>query len=301
MSKNKNRLGKGLGAIIPDSSEEVPEKVEQATRKSADIPVDKIKTNRLQPRKNFDEKAMEELRQSISKNGLIQPITVRKTEEGYELIAGERRVRAARDIGMEKIPSYVLPVETDVEMMGYALIENVQREDLNPVEKAEAYKMLSEKFNLSHQEVAERVGKGRTTISNSLRLLDLPDVIQKDLRNGEISAGHARPLLRINDEKKQLNLWRKIKKEGLSVREVEEAAKKFKEKKTSSDKKSTKKKKKRKPAYLKKFEERAMHTIGTKVNLKGSEKKGKLEIKYYSKEDLNRLIEIFDSIEGEVN
>ena len=293
-SKRKNRLGKGLGAIIPENIEDVPEDVEEATRKVADIPLDKIISNKHQPRQEFNELAMEELRQSIKQHGIIQPITVRESEEGFELIAGERRLKASKDIGLEKIPAYVLPIQTEVEMLGLALIENVQREDLNPIEEAEAYLMLAEKFDLPHREVAKSVGKSRTTITNALRLLDLPDQIKKDLRNGNLKAGHARPLLKIDDQEQQIKLWNKIKKKNLSVRDVEKLAKNFKNKKKSRPTRKTRKKKK--PPYIREFEERTMHNIDAKVRVKGTEEKGKLEIEYYSSDDLNRLMELFDSI-----
>mgnify|MGYP006277343681 CR=1 FL=1 len=293
-SKRKNRLGKGLGAIIPEKIEEVPEDVEEATRKVARIPLENIIANRHQPRKEFNEVAMEELRRSIDKHGVIQPITVRQTEDGFELIAGERRLKASRDLGIDTIPAYVLPIETEVEMLGLALIENVQREDLNPVEEAEAYLMLAEKFDLSHKDVAESVGKSRTTISNALRLLDLPDQIKKDLRNGKMRAGHARPLLKIGDKKKQLQLWSKIKKKNMSARDVEKLARNIKNGKKKS--KTRKKKKSKKPPYIREFEERAMHSIDAKVRVNGTTEKGKLEIEYYSSDDLNRLMELLDSI-----
>lgn len=296
-AKKKNRLGKGLGAIIPENIEEVPEDVEEATRKVADIPLDMIIANKHNPRKEFNEVAMEELRSSIEQHGVIQPITVRKSEDekGFELIAGERRLKATKDLGMDKIPAYVLPIQTEVEMLGLALIENVQREDLNPIEEAEAYLMLAEKFDLSHKEVAKSVGKSRTTISNALRLLDLPDQIKKDLRNGESRAGHARPILKIEDKEKQKTLWEKIKKRNLSVREVEKLARQIKNsKKTKKSPKKTKKKKK--PPYIKEFEERAMYAVDAKVRVRGTTDKGKLEIEYYSSDDLNRLMELIDSL-----
>jgi len=293
--KKKNRLGKGLGAIIPENIEDVPEDVEEATRKVADIPLDKIISNKHQPRQEFNEIAMEELRQSIKQHGIIQPITVRECEEGFELIAGERRLKASKDIGLEKIPAYVLPIQTEVEMLGLALIENVQREDLNPIEEAEAYLMLAEKFDLPHREVAKSVGKSRTTITNTLRLLDLPDQIKKNLRSGNLKAGHARPLLKIDDPELQIKLWNKIKKKNLSVRDVEKLARNFKNKKKSSPPKKTGKKKK--PTYIREFEERAMHSIDAKVRVKGTENKGKLEIEYYSSDDLNRLMELFENID----
>jgi len=281
------RLGRGISAII----HEFPEGIE-SVHSVNEIATDKIKTNRHQPRKDFQSEAMEELKNSIKVNGLIQPITVRKLDEGFELIAGERRLRASQEIGMEKIPAYILPVKSDVEMMEFALIENVQREDLNPIEESEGYQVLYDTFDLSHEDISKRVGKKRSSITNSLRLLNLPEPIIDDLRSGHIKAGHARPLLNIESEKQQMNLWRRIKDEGLSVRNVEAMVKNLKPQKPGKVTKQGKQ-----VPFAKNIENKIMHIIGTKVKIRGSKAKGKLEIDYYSEDDLNRLIEIFESIE----
>ena len=286
------RLGKGISAIIP----EYPQGME-LVYKVAEIEVDNICTNPNQPRKDFNEKAMAELKQSIREKGIIQPITIRQIDGGFELIAGERRLIASRELGLKTIPSYILPVKSDAEMVELALIENLQREDLNPVEEAEAYQILSDTFGLSHEEIAKKVGKVRSTITNSLRLLNLPDPILKDLREAKLSAGHARPILSLDSEKQQINLWRRIKRDGLSVRDVETLAKKVE----STKRKSPEKKNQIKTSFIKDIEERIMHIMGSRVRIRGNENKGNIEIEFYSKEDLNRLLEIFESIEDTSN
>ena len=282
------RLGKGISAVIP----EYPQGME-LVYKVAEVELDNICTNPNQPRKNFNEEAMAELKQSIREKGIIQPITIRQIDDGFELIAGERRLIASRELGLKTIPSYILPVESDAEMVELALIENLQREDLNPVEEAEAFQILSDTFNLSHEEIAKKVSKVRSTITNSLRLLNLPEPILRDLREAKLSAGHARPILSLDNEKQQINLWRRIKRDGLNVRDVESLVKKVE----STKHKFPKKKKQIKTPFIKDLEERLMHIMGSRVRIRGNEKKGNIEIEFYSKEDLNRLLEIFESIE----
>jgi len=283
------RLGKGISAIIP----EAPEVVESAS-KIEDINISEITTNPHQPRKSFNPEAMGELKASIEQNGLIQPITVRQVDGGFELIAGERRLRACMELGLDRVPAYVLPVSSDVAMMELALIENVQREDLNPVEESEGYFVLASTFDMSHEEIAKKVGKKRSSISNSLRLLNLPKVVVESLRDGKLNAGHARPLLTIDNEQQQLNLWRRIMDEGLSVRATEKLAKGLKDKKKKTP---ITKPVETKPAYLREYEDKLMHIVGTKVNFRGSKQKGSIEIKYFSEEDLTRLMDIFQTIE----
>lgn len=282
------RLGKGISALIP----EYPYGME-LVYKVAEIEVEKIKSNPHQPRKEFNEEKMSELIRSIRENGIIQPVTVRQVDEGFEIIAGERRLKASYELGLKTIPAYVLPVESDEGMMEISLVENLQREDLNPIEEAEAFRVLSNFFNLSHEEIAEKVGKDRSTITNTLRLLNLPEAIQKDLKSGELTPGHARPLLSLSGEKQQMNMWMRIKREGLSVRDVESVVKK-------RESKSIPLSYERKPAksqFILSTEERLMHILGTRVRIKGKEAKGLIEVEFYTKEDLNRLLEIFESIE----
>ncbi len=285
------RLGKGIGAIIP----EFPVGID-LTQQIAEIEIEKIRVNPRQPRKDFNPQSMEELKQSIRENGIIQPITVRQIENGFELIAGERRLRACAELGKTSLPAYILPVSSEVEMMELALIENLQRENLNPVDEARAYHMLTHTFDMSHEDIATKVGKDRSTITNSLRLLNLPEEILRDLKDQNLSAGHARPLIAITDKEQQLNLWRKIKRDALSVRDVEALVKKT----GNTAKNSTTLIKKELPAkFYKPVEDRLMHITGSRVKIKGKDK-GYIEIEFYSKEDLSRLVELFEYIEDQI-
>ncbi len=288
VKKLGKRLGKGISAIIP----EAPEVVESANR-IEEVYLSQIKTNPHQPRKTFNPESMEELMNSIHENGLIQPITVREIDGGYELIAGERRFRACLALGIETIAAHILPVSSDIAMMELALIENVQREDLNPIEESEGYFVLANTFDVSHDDIAKKVGKKRSSITNSIRLLNLPPIIIEDLRNGKLSAGHARPLLKIENEQQQINLWRRIIDEGLSVRTTEKLAKGVKEEKSKPIIQSVA----TKSSQTIELEDKLMHIFGTKVNLKGNTNKGSIEIKYFSEEDLTRLIDLFQDIE----
>lgn len=281
------RLGKGINAIIP----EFPEGIEQIFS-TAEIEIAKIKFNPHQPRKESSLQAMNELIMSIREKGVIQPITVRQTENGFELVAGERRLRACQELGKTTIPAYIIPVANEAEMLELALIENVQREDLNPVDEAQAYQILADTFDLSHEEIAKKVGKERPTITNSMRLLNLPDAILTDLRAGELSAGHARPLLAIGNSQQQINLWHKIKREGLSVREVEKLAKN-----TQVTPIAVQPAVPHKTSALKGIEEKLMHILGTRVKIKGDETRGSIVVEFYSREDLTRLLDLFESIE----
>lgn len=285
------RLGKGIGAIIP----EFPQGIDLSNQ-IAEIEVAKIRANPHQPRQEFNRQAMEELKQSIRENGIIQPITVRQIDDEFELIAGERRLRACTELNRQSIPAYILPVSSDVEMMELALIENLQRENLNPVEEARAYQMLADTFNLSHEEIAQKVGKDRSTITNSLRLLLLPEEILRDLKDQKLSPGHARPLITITEREQQLNLWRKIKRDALSVRATEELVKKAgrlspPSKKNVGTSASTR--------IYRHIEDRLMHITGSRVRIKGKDK-GVIEIEFYSKEDLGRLMELFEIIEEQI-
>lgn len=285
------RLGKGIGAIIPEFPQDI-----DLVNQIAEIDVKKIRVNPHQPRKEFNLQAMEELKQSIKENGIIQPITVRQLEDGFELIAGERRLRTCIDLGFKGIPAYILSVSSDVKMMELALIENLQRENLNPVEEAEAFYLLSNTFDLSHEEIAKKVGKERSTITNSLRLLNLPREILRDLRDQKLAPGHARPILSIENEEQQINLWRRIKRDDLSVRAVEALVKNV----NPVKQKSVPVQKQHHANPYKSIEEKLMHIVGSRVKIKGANK-GKIEIEFYSHEDLNRLIELFEIIEEHSN
>jgi ParB family chromosome partitioning protein len=287
----QKRLGRGLGALIPEEVEPEPGTI-------AFVPTEKIRPNPDQPRKEFEEQGMRELEQSIAQKGVVQPVTVRKVGDEYELIVGERRWRASTNIGLDQMPAYVLDVDSDVEIMELALIENVQRRDLNPMELAHAYNALVEQHGLSQEEVAKQVGKSRSAITNIIRLLNLPSYIQNSLRNGDISAGHARALLSIEDESLQEKVWEKVVEEGLSVRNVEKIVQEAAEPpEKSSSTGTTSSGKPEKSPYVREVEERLQHNLGTKVNIRTKKNGGAIEIQYYSNEDLDRLLNLFDDIE----
>jgi len=287
----QKRLGRGLGALIPEEVEPEPGTI-------AFVPTEKIRPNPDQPRKEFEEQGMRELEQSIAQKGVVQPVTVRKVDDEYELIVGERRWRASTNIGLEQMPAYVLDVDSDVEIMELALIENVQRRDLNPMELAHAYNALVEQHGLSQEEVAKQVGKSRSAITNIIRLLNLPSYVQNSLRNGEISAGHARALLSIEDESLQEKVWEQVVEEGLSVRDVEKIVQDTGEPpEKSSSGGTTSSGKPEKSPYVREVEERLQHNLGTKVSIRTKKNGGAIEIQYYSNEDLDRLLNLFDEIE----
>ena len=283
-------LGRGIGALIPEIDEPSDSKPE-----IAELLVDSISSNPHQPRHDFDPVALEELAASINENGIVQPITVRKKEGKFELIAGERRLRAVKLINMRTIPAYVMSVENDGSLLQLALIENIQREDLNPVDVALAYRELVETHGLTHGEIADRVGKDRSTVANFLRLLGLPDEIKESVRKGEISQGHARALLPIQESAEMLALYRKIIKDGLSVRQVEDIIKggiketpKSIRIKTSSAK----------SPQLKAIESELMMKFGTKVRIKEKGSGGEVIVEYYSNEDLDRLITLIGQLDS---
>jgi len=281
------RLGRGLRALIPDIPEE---ETEERRNSIQDIAVFKIRPNPFQPREIFDETALEDLKNSIAEKGIIQPITVRRTDDGYELIAGERRLRAITALNFDSVPAYVLDVDSDEEMLELSLIENVQREDLNPIDIARAYNKLLVNCNLTQDSVAKRVGKDRSTVANFLRLLKLPQQIQDSLKVGELNMGHARALITVENEGLQNTLWEKIIKDDLSVRDVErlvkQSTKKKKEKKAQESEKSL---------YLLDAEERLRNVFGTQVRIKSGKRGGSIEIEFYSQEELERLLEIMQS------
>jgi ParB family chromosome partitioning protein len=283
------RLGKGIEALISSYSTEENERYIDGA-----IPLKNIIPNKNQPRKEFDSNAMGNLINSIKENGILQPITVRPIKKDqYEIIAGERRFRAATTLKLKAIPAYILSVDTDVEMMEYAIIENIQREGLNPVEEAEGYAILSGKHGLSQEEISKKVGKSRPEIANTMRLMKLPPAIRNSLKlsrdEGGISKGHARALLALRESTKINTLFQKILNEGLSVRQTETLVKKASEKPIFSEK--------IKPTgsnpQLVQAKSNLMSHLGTKViiqkNVKG---KGKINIEFYSEDDLDRIIQI---------
>lgn len=301
MAKSKAVLGKGLNALLSgQQSREVDLKRDSLGKDDgrsemvAKIPVDRIRSNPFQPRLDFDPDALEELKLSILQKGIIQPITVRRTEEKtYELISGERRLRAVIDAGLQEIPAYILNVTSNEEMLELALIENLQREHLNPIEIAMSYQRLIKEVNYTQEEVAHKIGKDRTTITNFIRLLKLPDQIQDSLRAGDLSMGHARALLSVADEKTQLKLWKKIIQQGHTVRKTEQLVKDAGKKKPA--KKETKDKS---DGSATNIEARLRRTFGTKVSVKTrSNGSGDITIEFYSMDDLDRLLDLIDLID----
>lgn len=314
--KNKTVLGRGLGALISNASFSTPEERER-------LPVDdgisvdticrvdltRVRPNPYQPRIDFDPVALQELKLSIIQNGVIQPITVRRKDGAFELISGERRVRASIDAGLKDIPAYILPIESEREMMELALIENVQRENLNPIEIALGYQRLIAECDLTQEEVAQKVGKDRSTVTNFIRLLKLPDAIQSSLRGNEISMGHARALLTAPDDEHRLDLWERVRDEGLSVRRTESLVKEYAKsvaKKGSEPRPGTNgSTPKPEPTVSREFDAmlveittRLQQVLGTQVKIRASGAgEGAIQIDFYSSEDLERLLELFAIIE----
>lgn len=282
---NRQALGRGLKALIPQAEESRGDEIRQ-------IPVGSIQPNPYQPRREFDEEGLQELAGSIREKGVLQPITVRDTDQGFELVAGERRWRAAQIAGLREIPALVRGL-SDREVMEIALIENLQREDLNPIEEAEAYQVLMREFGLTQEEVAKAVGKGRPTIANRLRLLRLPDVVRQWVGGGKLSPGHAKVLLMLNEEG-AIELGRRSVDEGWSVRQLEEY---LQTKKTKAIRSRKSPKLTQQSPLLREVEERLEGVLGTKVKIKDREGKGRIEVEYYSTEELNRILE---TIAGDV-
>ena len=267
---------------------------EEPAQTELELKVSELEPNRDQPRKAFDEVQLEELADSIRKYGVLQPLLVQKKKDNYEIIAGERRWRAAKLAGLKTVP-VVIREYSPQQAMEIALIENVQREDLNPIEEALAYQRLMQEFSLKQEEIAERVSKNRTTITNSMRLLNLTPEVQKMLVEGRISSGHARALLALSDPQQQIELAKKVELERMSVREIEKAVKLL-----GKEKKEKKKKEVDEAVELvfQDMENRMKTVMGTKVNISRKDKtKGKIEIEYYSEAELERIVELIESIQ----
>lgn len=284
-------LGKGLDAMIPDKVSKPTATKEVTATPTEDqavlVPINKVEPNKEQPRKHFNEDALLELSESIKQMGIIQPIVVQDRESFYEIIAGERRWRAAKQAGLKKIP-VIIKNYSEQEIVEISLIENIQREDLNPIEEAFAYKRLLEEFNLKQDEVAERVSKSRTAVTNSIRLLKLDDRVQQMVIDDLIQTGHARALLGIEDKEKQYSMAQKVFDEKLSVRETEKLVKKAQKQKEEVEKTKTDK---QLEIIYQDLEEKMKQILGTKVSINAKdENKGRIEIEYYNKEDLDRLI-----------
>ncbi len=310
----KLALGKGLKALIPDESIEVIDRKERLagnvrgyqfrdTRTGevgtiGNIPVAKITPNPYQPRLDFDRDALNELKESIREKGIIQPITVRIKGDGYELISGERRLRASSEVGFKEIPAYILDVKTDQEMLELALIENIQREKLNPIEVASGYQRLIDECQLTQEEVAKKVSKDRTTVTNFLRLLKLPKEIQKSLREGEITMGHARALVSIDDSDVQLEIWEETIEKQLSVRKVEELVAKASIKKKKSTQKGKVAGVIKKDINISEVESMLRERLATKVKINHTAKgSGDIVIQYYSPDDLERIVDAIGNSE----
>ena len=291
----KNALGRGLKALLPDEGfVSVSQDEEQEPPQEGGVgtlPIEKIRANPFQPRKEFDETALEELKNSIIENGVIQPVTVCRDGEGYQLISGERRLRAVMLAGFRFIPAYIIEAHDDSVKLELALIENIQREDLNAIEVALALKSLTTKCNLSQEEIAQKVGKNRSTVSNFLRLLKLPLQIQDSIRNREISSGHARALINLPGEQQQVKVWKQILANQLSVRQTEALVNRmFKDQASSKPQSATSSER---SSHLSDLESLLRNNLATKVRIvEKKEGKGEIHIQYFSHDDLERLLEI---------
>lgn len=301
MAVKRGGLGKGLDSLIPEGKKTVPAKkteekivekvVEKVVHEEQMVKITKIEPNREQPRRNFEEDALLELADSIKQFGVLQPLLVQKKGDYYEIIAGERRWRAAKLAGVKEVPVIVRDY-TEQEVVEIALIENIQRENLNPIEEAMAYKKLLTEFNLKQDEVAERVSKSRTAVTNSMRLLKLDEKIQQMIIDEMISTGHARALLAIEDKNEQYNLATRIFDEKLSVRDVENIIRQMKNPKPQKEKKVVDH-----SFIYKDFEEKMVSVIGTKVNVnQKANGKGKIEIEYYSNDEFERIFDLIMSV-----
>ncbi len=269
----KTALGKGLDALLPEKGEEI-----------INIDITRIVPGEQQPRRVFNDKTLSELAQSIKEKGVLQPIIVRRTGDGtFRIVAGERRWRAATLAGLKKIP-VIIKDTAPSDSLEIALIENLQREDLNPIETAEAFQRLMKEFNLTQEELSLKVGKERATVANYLRLLRLPDEIKEMIDKGSLSMGHARAILSVESRAEQIELARAIVTKGLSVREAEVLAKRFS--------KPKKRPTRSKDPQIASLEEKLKHSLGTKVRIQHKGKRGRIEIEYYSLDELDRLLDI---------
>lgn len=271
-------LGKGLNAFFADVSKE--EVVQE-------IKLNELRPNPYQPRKTFQQETIDELKESIIEHGILQPIVVRKSIRGYEIVVGERRFRAAKEAKLETIPAVVRTL-SEQQMMELAVLENLQREDLNPIEEGLAYQLLIEKLKLTQEEVAKRLGKSRPHIANHIRLLSLPQKIQELISGGKITMGHGRALLGLRQKEKLPSLVEKVTKEALNVRQLEKLIQQLNE----NVPRETKMPEKKKDVFIKEREHFLRERFGTTVNIKQNKNKGKIEIEFFSKEDLERILEM---------
>ena len=281
----KLALGKGLSALIPDESFNTDNK-----NSTLSISINKIKSDKDQPRKSFDSEKIAELTESIKTHGIIQPLILRKIDnDQYIIVAGERRWRAAKIAGLKEVPSIIMDL-TESEILEISLIENIQRQDLNPIEEAIAYKKLIDDFKMTHEELSKRIGKSRTSITNTMRLINLDDRVQQYIIEGVISEGHGRALLGIKDFEIQYELAQQVIDEKLSVRELEKIIRRIIE---PNNRNSSSSKQELNP-YYKEIKNQLQNYFGTKVNISNKNNKGKIEIEYYSEDDLQRILDIIN-------
>ena len=281
---NRKALGKGINALIPGFETGVPESDENGPAKNTELLIDEISPNRFQPRKYFDDNKFEELVASICENGVLQPILVQKLDTGYELVVGERRWRASKKAGLKKIPAVIREV-TDAQALEWAIIENIHRQDLNPIEEADAYARLADEFALTQEMIAKKVGKSRTAVANTLRLLKLSRNIKEDLISGKISMGHARALLGLDNAGQMEALRKEIFKQDLTVRQTESRVSRLKQSVSKKPVSLVSKKN----IFIKDLEKEFERRLGTKVDIKPAKKGGKLVVTYYSDDDLDRI------------
>ena len=282
---SKTVLGKGLGALIPADQELSVDEVHYRV-----IPLDRIVPNPMQPRQQFDDVRLAELAESVRQNGLVQPLVVRKSGSGYTLVAGERRYRAARIAGLEKAPAVIMDDIDDIRMLELALVENIQRQDLNPLELAEAYRRLIEQCGLTQLQLAQRVGCSRAAVANHLRLLSLPESIKRLIAEGRLTEGHARALLALDNESRMLEMAERIVSTSMSVREAEQAAPEKKKRRRLEVKRLS-------PA-LAEIEADLKQRLATAVKIVPGLRRGRVEIEYYGEDDLSRLWQLFRKIEA---
>ncbi|WAA12288.1 ParB/RepB/Spo0J family partition protein [Fervidibacillus halotolerans] len=275
-------LGKGLDALI--SSVNTDEEMVQ------EVPIHELRPNPYQPRKLFTEEAIEELKQSIVEHGILQPLIVRKSIKGYEIVVGERRYRAAKEAKLKTVPVVIRDIN-EQQMMELAVLENLQREDLTPIEEGQAYQMLMEKLSLTQEQLAKRLGKSRPYIANHVRLLSLPTEVQQHIIDGKLSMGHGRALLGLKNKEKIIKLANQVIKEQMNVRQLEELIQKL----NKNVPRETSKKKEKKDVFLLEQETYLRERLGTNVQIKRNKHKGKIEIEFYSNEDLNRILDLLST------
>lgn len=275
-------LGKGINALFQNMELGKEEVVQE-------IKISELRPNPYQPRKTFEPSTIEELKESILQHGILQPLIVRKSIKGFEIVVGERRFRAAKEAKLKTVPAVVKNL-TDEQMMEIALLENLQREDLTPIEEAKAYQTLLDHLNITQEELAKRLGKSRPHIANHLRLLTLPPFVQSLISEGKLSMGHGRTLLGLKKKEKMENLVNKILKEHLNVRQVEQLVQQLNEKVPRETKKTMEKK----DAFIREHESFLREKFGTSVKIKQQKKKGKIEIEFFSREDLERILELLN-------